>query len=120
MNKKKNTIPFIHVDALSILSDERNFLAEDLREIKKQIAHLSHARWKEPDDYRYFTLEMTYGGTVSTLMKRKHGMRQRLKSIEASIKTLKIDAQEHHQAMWEQEQYIKEGPTGSYNCSYGC
>lgn len=120
MNKTKNKIPFIHVTALKILREERDLLAEDLRTIKSQIAHLSQVAAKEPDDYEYYRWEVIYGGSVPKLMKLQRKWNKEVKDVEEAIRVLKLDAQQHHQDKWDEQQYIEEVTSGSYNCLYGC
>lgn len=116
----KNTIPFLHERSLKILREERELLKVDLQSVKRQIAHMQFLRKNEPDDYVYFNWESMYGGNVSKLTKRQNQWRKDLKDIEESIKVLKLDGQEHHQAVWEDQQYLEAVTTGSYNCLGGC
>lgn len=116
----KNKIPFLHTTALKILREEREILVADLSTVKNQIANLQYLRVNEPDDYNYFKWVTIYGGNVSKLTKLQNKWREGLKDVEASIKVLKLDGQAHHQALWEEQQYIEEVTSGPYNCLYGC
>jgi hypothetical protein len=117
----KNKIPFKYAAALSILREDRAALILDLGTVKKKINHMQYLLKNEPDDFRYFYWQSSYGGSVSTLTKQRNQWLKDYKDIEDAIKLLKEEGQKDHERRFQlaqaEERFKQEG---SYNCLGGC